>query len=273
MKKSRISYICKGLGIGLFVGLLGFAAHADDDYNDVFEEPSATTHHGAHVNPPFFENSSEKLDFLVTATPAYLWLAYEFSRAFEGLEPTYFLGGLVGGYLMADLASGIGHIITDSLDPEIFPESLADVFRGSQAHHKEPLDVYDTSLWANNKKYHVGAYFALGAATLLRLYGYDVPAEILCGVTALNMWTGLAHLVGHGGYKDYRVVKGLQALGLLITQKEHHGHHGGNFDRNFCVISGLMNPLLNAAYDATRATGGYAARIFRGFRGYLGFGT
>ncbi len=259
--------IIKKCLVGLFLSLCTLSASTDTNQNldDVFENENESPKRQFYKNPPFFKDSkdsSEITDFLVTATPAYTWLLYEFSQAFTALSPTQFAGGLMAGYLVADLFSGLAHLTTDSWDPEIFPESLAKVFRGAQQHHDNPTDVLHEGVWKNNKKYHIAGYAFLGATTLLRLYGFGFASEILDVAIAMNIWTGWFHACGHGAYQDSTLVTTLQKSGLLISRNGHGKHHKPPFDRNFTVISGLTNPLLNKACEAGRWLKGCAGSAF-----------
>jgi hypothetical protein len=42
-----------------------------------------------------------------------------------------------------------------------------------------------------------------------------------------------------------RVVRFLQAIGLMISAEHHAAHHCGKFDRNFCIFTGWADYLLN----------------------------
>jgi len=36
----------------------------------------------------------------------------------------------------------------------------------------------------------------------------------------------------------------LQKSGLIISHEKHHKHHTGDFDTDYCIINGWMNPFL-----------------------------
>lgn len=41
------------------------------------------------------------------------------------------------------------------------------------------------------------------------------------------------------------IVLALQGAGLLISRKAHGAHHLAPFEGNYCIVSGLWNPLLD----------------------------
>lgn len=245
----------KSFLILFFLNIYAFSANSANDM-DLGDENKEGTSRRIYFNPPMFKGGFyEQIDFIATATPAYCCLAYGFMQSHKNLTLGKILGGIVAGYFLADLVSGLGHMVTDSLNPEIFPEPLAKVFRGAQSHHHDVLDVLREGIWENNKKYHIASYPFLAGSTLLRLSGYHMASEVLDVIVMLNMWTGWFHACGHGAYPRYTVITTLQKCGFLISRDRHGQHHRGNHDRSFCVISGLMNPLLNTligSYNTVR---------------------
>lgn len=240
----------KGCVIGFFFSLCIFPSSTNEQLETSADlEVQKHTRCTIQMSPPFFKDASEPLNYVAIASPAYAWLVSEFIQAFSALSPTQAAVGLVSGYFAADLFSGCAHLTTDSWNPEIFPESLAKVFRGAQEHHNNPADVLGEGVWENNKKYHVASYVALGITSLLRLSGFGFASEILDVVILMNMWTGWFHACGHGAYQEYPIVRVLQRKGLLISKAEHGKHHKPPHERDFCVISGLMNPVLNRVLD------------------------
>ena len=51
------------------------------------------------------------------------------------------------------------------------------------------------------------------------------------------MWSKLEHCVSSPC--------GLQDAGLLISRKAHGAHHKAPFEGNYCIVSGLWNPILD----------------------------
>ena len=41
------------------------------------------------------------------------------------------------------------------------------------------------------------------------------------------------------------IVSGAQDAGLLISRKDHGAHHKAPFDGNYCIVSGICNPILD----------------------------
>ncbi len=89
---------------------------------------------------------------------------------------------------------------------------------------------------------------ALGAA---RLLGGEMPSvlrlvfDLWMGVfVAASMATNQFHLWAHAASVPASV-RWLQRLGLVLSPERHARHHRGEFDRSYCMTSGMLNPLLD----------------------------
>jgi hypothetical protein len=289
MQESRLSRVYKCLSVGFFLFFCGFVTNAvGHDWLDQ-EDKNLRTHQISVVNnqgdidreldktadqaedrtraahiynrsspPPMFKDRDEFLNFLKFGMPLYVLFALQLSNIHDDLSSFQVLTGLFLGFFMADFLSGLVHICTDTLDPRVFgkifprviAEPITELFKGAQDHHKDPLDVYNQSIWENNRKYHALAFVGFPAAHLFARSGYPLTSEITCVVSLLSMWTGLCHLIGHGAYHNHPLVGRLKRMGLLITEDSHHKHHANpKHDESFCIISGrFLNPFVDWLY-------------------------
>lgn len=118
----------------------------------------------------------------------------------------------------------------------------SDQIEAFQGHHKYPWTITARGP-ANN---------------LYRLTKPIIPqlAALLCA-PVVNVWTTFygtflilivasqethrqAHMV-----RPQQWAKFLQQCGIIVSQRTHAAHHRGAFDGNYCILSGLFNPLLD----------------------------
>jgi len=57
----------------------------------------------------------------------------------------------------------------------------------------------------------------------------------------------ISHMAAHGRFPTSRVVRVLQRTHLMLPPRDHRAHHA-TFDRNFAILTGWSNPLLNLFY-------------------------
>jgi len=168
------------------------------------------------------------------------------------LDPAFAFATAAGclvGYLLADLVAGTVHWIADRhFDPATpcLGPLLIEPFR---AHHDDPRSITRHDFFevlGNN------ALVAIPAASLLAWLPPAASAAACFAVTAAlaatlaAVATNLFHAWAHTE-RPPRLVRGLQAAGLILTPARHARHHRGPHDRAYCVTSGWLNPLLDRA--------------------------
>jgi hypothetical protein len=80
-----------------------------------------------------------------------------------------------------------------------------------------------------------------------------VPVMILGGWYLSSFWLAVGSFAVLAQVPHYyahvpnppRLVRWLQKVGLAISPEHHAGHHGGEFDTNFCIFTGWADYLLN----------------------------
>ena len=153
---------------------------------------------------------------------------------------------LVGGYLAADVASGLMHHWADQYaDPNSENKHVKKFAKQSQRHHFHPtkLGNYTPSYWAHPLS-------LVAWAPLAAVSAVGAPAPLLAA--ALGLVGGTTH---YGNFHNWAhmpnrkvpaVGKALQKAGLAIDKKAHGKHHGLPWNSDYCIVNGAMNKPLNA---------------------------
>lgn len=153
---------------------------------------------------------------------------------------------LAGGFLAADVASGMMHHWADQYaDPDSKNAAVRKFAKQSQRHHFYPtkLGNYGPAYWAHPLS--LVAWAPLVAGTAL-----GAPAPVMSGLIGLVAGTthyGNFHNWAHMRDKDVPAVgKFLQKTGIAIGKRTHGKHHGMPWNSDYCIVSGKMNKPLNA---------------------------
>ncbi|GLJ32025.1 hypothetical protein SUGI_0645000 [Cryptomeria japonica] len=158
------------------------------------------------------------------------------------------LAGLLSaymGYMFADLGTGIYHWGIDNYgdaNTPIFGPQI-DAFQG---HHKRP--------WTITRRQFANNIHALARPASFLLMGFfflvpDNPALLsFLGVgTGCIVFSQQFHCWAHCKKSELpALVIQLQDLGVLVSRVRHGAHHRAPYDNNYCIVSGMWNPLLDS---------------------------
>jgi len=191
---------------------------------------------------------------------------------------------LLAGWYLADLASGVVHMVMD-YRPCTPGVGLATIYfyEGSR-ESKEYIRLRDEAMsrisplerLVYDFKNHHPRPDALGRRTLLRQIGstvtyaslpfslFLIAANWLWQPPAWAMAGALSFLIG-GAFAQYfhgslhredvpPVIRLMRRIGLLMTPQAHQLHHD-TLQRDFATNNGWSNPLLNAIFLALRRRG------------------
>lgn len=149
--------------------------------------------------------------------------------------------------LFIDFISGVFHWAADTwgkVETPIFGQTVIKNFR---THHLDPQDItlHSFAETCANSSYPAPFVIAIGFLTnsgsfLSQTYNWMIIFGVVLGIMT-NQCHKWAHMV-HA--KPPLVVRFLQKSGLIISHEKHHRHHTGNFDTDYCIINGWMNPIL-----------------------------
>jgi len=154
-------------------------------------------------------------------------------------------------WFASDIYGGIVHIVLDHTD--VIYYRIPDLWRPAlefQWHHWIPHDIVDKPfmcvLGDLNRAVTLNVVAVLTSAYF---YSFDDPIYHYCFACKLLMaYVGqLSHRMAHSTSKE-RPWFARQLEFLLIEKVEHQKHHKDH-GKNFSILAGLFNPLLNSVVD------------------------
>ena len=154
--------------------------------------------------------------------------------------------GVVLAWVLSDLGSGVYHWGVDNYGSgktPVFGGQIA----GFQGHHRRPWTITEREFCNNVHKVFGPARVPAAALFLASLLH---PGDIM--VASLSMFLFLVcmsqqfHAWSHMKKSELpAIVDAMQESGLLISRRDHGAHHKAPFDGNYCIVSGLWNPILD----------------------------
>lgn len=131
---------------------------------------------------------------------------------------------IVVAYVLVDALTGIYHLATDR------GWNFASQCALFEIHHTtNSMDGFD---WQ-----------PMVAAVPTAVVGAWFHSPFFVAVGLIGCLAQLPHYWAHQG--GGRVVRWLQTSRLIIHPAHHAGHHSGQFNRNFCILSGWNDWWLN----------------------------
>lgn len=133
-------------------------------------------------------------------------------------------------YLLADLLSGLYHLATDK---GFNVQNQIEMFQ--EHHDTNTMSGFDWQTFA------AGFPFAI--------FGAWFHSAFFVALGCFIALTQVTHYYAHVRSKNEwvrAIVRGLQRAGFIVHPKAHQRHHRAPFNRDFCLLSGWCNPLLNA---------------------------
>ncbi len=242
----------------VFISLSLLVVNAADDTQFPIEDTKSTKMPSVQRRDTTIEHGV--LDRAVISIPFYGVAGYQLLGICTKLSAVQMGGGLFAGWLIADFVSGAVHAVDDMLVYRTFTNKAIPVEQfirkndflldfpekdDEDDHHKFPSRFTQKSYWYTARIYHLMAFPALGITALLAMQDHPLLSYTLLYVTLMGANNHLFHAVAHGGYKGNSAVATLQKYGLLLGTKHHAKHHQGDHERNFCIISGWMDCVLN----------------------------
>ena len=145
--------------------------------------------------------------------------------------------------LAADLYSGTLHWFLDTYgNPNWKFLNIGEVLvKPSHAHHYEPRGLLKPTFWQRNKLRYV-------FATVLSIIGFlmGVSLPILAVFFVFAAHTSEFHAITHRTSKENgKIISFLQKIRIIQTNRHHWTHHNCPYDTYFCVITNVLNPILD----------------------------
>lgn len=161
----------------------------------------------------------------------------------------FLVGGLVLGYLAADLVTGTVHWFCDSFFSEDTPLIGKGPIKPFRDHHVYPQRITRYRFYEQDTT----SFFILGPILAWNMISGAAPngpwmflnQGFLIGISIGLFGTNFFHRWAH--QRDvHPAVRWLQRNGLILGPR-HHGLHHRNHDKGYCVTSGWLNAALDKA--------------------------
>lgn len=147
----------------------------------------------------------------------------------------YAVGLLLTAWLLADLLSGVFHWWEDQYVDDSWPVLGKLVGAPNQQHHADPMAFTRHGYWHRNWTTIVPA--AIGFAV-------SWPHPLMCAAFVFVSQANEVHYWSHVRCNWF--VRMFQETGVLQHPASHSRHHRAPFDCRYCVMSDLVNPVLDA---------------------------
>ncbi len=144
--------------------------------------------------------------------------------------------------LAVDFGSGVLHWLEDSYGNPEWPLTGALITAPNILHHHHPTAFTKHSWLKSAEVILFLGIVVLGAAWVSGMLTWQVLLFVAIGVNAneIHKWNHLPKS------KRSKLVVALQEFRLLQTPQHHGRHHAASKDTNYCVITNMVNPVLEA---------------------------
>lgn len=149
------------------------------------------------------------------------------------------IGQLLLGWLLADLVTGTFHWWEDNFGSEDWPVVGPWIIRPNRLHHRAPLAFTRHGFMERNRASIVTA--AIAGIVLTLLFG---PALWISSLALGGALTNEVHRYAHQPSNAGPWLGMLQQIGIIQSPREHARHHRPPYDRNFCILTDWLNPVL-----------------------------
>ena len=154
-----------------------------------------------------------------------------------------FLVKTAAAILLADFLSGLVHWVEDTFWTEDSPLVGGWIVRPNTLHHRDGLAFTRYTWLQSSWDLAVAGLLILAIAWFRDSLSWYVALFAFVGANANQV-----HKWSHMAQRDVpRWVKALQKLHLLQSPAHHAVHHRGNRNTHYCVVTDLVNPVLDGA--------------------------
>jgi hypothetical protein len=148
---------------------------------------------------------------------------------------------VAGSVLLADVLSGLAHWLEDSYFTPATP-LLGPTIGRNVLHHHEP-DDFTRNPW------HVTIRSSLVCSVVVAvlLFPFGLLGPVWCGALALAAFANQVHKWSHIRRDSVPgFIRWLHATRVLQSPAHHARHHGGDKNSRYCVITNIVNPVVDA---------------------------
>lgn len=138
--------------------------------------------------------------------------------------------------LTADFLAGVFHWWEDRYGNPDWPIIGKYIIQPNIRHHQDPMSFCEGNYWTRNWTTLIPS---LSVSSICYFYGQF----FWCYVFLLASQSNEIHCWEH--MKTNKLIKFLQKYYILQNKKTHALHHKRPYDTNYCVMTMIVNPILN----------------------------
>jgi hypothetical protein len=257
----------------------------DDDDNNIQQQQQAnfnmfimedfnTYEHDVAPKPIITRIQNELLKTIILAILTCL-VTYDMIYCMTRIEIWKSFLLLYGGSFVADVFVGLCHMWMDHIPMDLVPASQRPILQwlafGFQIHH------VDGNNWRRDDIFYLGllrtGFFLFLPISMCHLFVYShyshryyyhhndqqqslllndyYKSIFLWSLEIFCLFSQFAHAAAHGRWRTGtwgKCIRLLQKSKIIIDPKDHHLHHT-SFNKNFAIITGHANPLLNWSFQ------------------------
>ncbi len=144
------------------------------------------------------------------------------------------------GWLLADMISGFVHWFEDNFGSEDWPILGPLVIAPNRLHHANPTAFARDGTFLSRASTGTAFSLLLGLVMLFAIGPSVTLAVAVLGGCLANE----VHLWAHRPLAAPGFVRAFQRIGLLQSLPHHAMHHRNPFDRNYCILTNWLNPVI-----------------------------
>jgi hypothetical protein len=145
--------------------------------------------------------------------------------------------------LLSDLLSGATHWMCDRYGSETMPVLGPSFIKPFRDHHTDPMGICGHSFVETNGNASIVTLPLIGLGLFLNPSDSLFAVTLILGTTTGLFLTNQFHSWAHAERPpSFALV--LQRYRIVLGREHHRRHHSGDFDTNYCITTGWMNPLL-----------------------------
>jgi plasmanylethanolamine desaturase len=191
------------------------------------------------------------------------WVAVELFQR-RSLAVAVVLIVLAGcAYACADILSGLVHLVFDTVGSPDTPLIGSKFIKPFRDHHDDPCAMTRGDFVAvNADNFFVCLPVLAPAVAFLDVGEHPYVASFLLALMMPVLMTNQIHKWAHVP-RAPRIVRALQARGIVLSIDHHDVHHAEPRNRNYCITWGAMDRVLNALLTSRAkalATGTHRSR-------------
>ena len=193
------------------------------------------------------------------------WGVFRLAQGFSISNIPILLFALVIGYLAADFISGMVHWLADRYFSPQTPVIGSTFIVPFREHHIDPKDITRVDFIQTNGHNSLVTIPVIGTFHLLPIEsGAWWAVGLFSSVLSLSIWIFLTNQFHKWAHVDKAPnwVVFFQKMGLFLSVPAHNKHHSYPNDTNYCITSGVLNPLLEKLNFWRRAEW-FMLKVFR----------